>query len=153
MRIHIVAIGRARAGPEAALFQHYAGRVTQWPLTLVEQDLRRQTAPDRVAEAEAALLRQAVPDGAFAVALDERGQQYASRKFADLLRGQQDDGRRDIAFLIGGADGLAKSVRESADKVLSLGQATWPHLLVRGLLAEQIYRAQQILAGHPYHRD
>ncbi|MFT5182587.1 MAG: 23S rRNA (pseudouridine1915-N3)-methyltransferase, partial [Alphaproteobacteria bacterium] len=75
------------------------------------------------------------------------------REFTGLISGQQDEGRRDIAFVIGGADGLAPSVREGADRVVSLGQATWPHLLVRGLLAEQIYRAQQIHAGHPYHRD
>lgn len=153
MRIHIVAIGRARAGPEAALFKHFADRVTQWPMTLAEQDLRKRTAPNKVAGAEAALLQQAIPDGAYVVALDERGKQYTSRQFADFLRGQEDDGRRDVAFLIGGADGLAAALRDSADAVLSLGQATWPHLLVRGLLAEQIYRAQQINAGHPYHRD
>ena len=153
MRIHIVAIGRARSGPEAALFKHFADRVAQWPITLVEQDLRRRTAPDKLAAAEAALLRQAIPDGAFVVAMDERGKQYSSREFAQLLRGQQDEGRRDMAFLIGGADGLAAALREDADQVMSLGQATWPHLLVRGLLAEQIYRAQQIVAGHPYHRD
>ena len=153
MRIHIVAIGRARAGPEAALFKHFADRVTQWPMTLAEQDLRKRTAPNKVAGAEAALLQQAIPDGAYVVALDERGKQYTSRQFADFLRGQEDDGRRDVAFLIGGADGLAAALRDSADAVLSLGQATWPHLLVRGLLAEQIYRAQHINAGHPYHRD
>ncbi len=153
MHIHIVAIGRARSGPEAALFKHYTDRVTQWPITLVEQDLRRRTAPDRIADAEAALLQQSVPAGALVIALDERGRQHTSREFAQLLRGQQDEGRRDIAFLIGGADGLAASVREDAARVLSLGQATWPHLLVRGLLAEQIYRAQQIVSGHPYHRD
>lgn len=153
MRIHIVAIGRARAGPEAALFKHYCDRVTQWPITLVEQDLRKHTAPNKVTEAEAALLQQAIPEGAFIVALDEHGKQYTSREFTGLISGQQDEGRRDIAFVIGGADGLAPSVREGADRVVSLGQATWPHLLVRGLLAEQIYRAQQIHAGHPYHRD
>jgi len=153
MRIHIVAIGRARAGPEAALFKHYGDRVTQWPITLVEQDLRRRTAPDQLTTAEAALLQQSIPDGAYVIVMDERGKQHTSREFAQLLRGQQDEGRRDVAFLIGGADGLAASLREGADQVMSLGQATWPHLLVRGLLAEQIYRAQQIVAGHPYHRD
>lgn len=153
MHIHIVAIGRARAGPEAVLFKHYCDRVTQWPMTLIEQDLRKRTAPNKVAEAEAALLQQAIPEGAFIVALDEHGKQYTSREFTGLISGQQDEGRRDIAFVIGGADGLAPSVREGADRVVSLGQATWPHLLVRGLLAEQIYRAQQIHAGHPYHRD
>ena len=153
MRIHIVAIGRARSGPEAVLFKHFADRVTQWPINLVEQDLRKRTAPDKVIAAEAVLLHQAIPDGAFVIALDERGKQYASREFAQLLSGQQDEGCRDVAFLIGGADGLADSLRKDAGRVLSLGQATWPHLLVRGLLAEQIYRAQQISAGHPYHRD
>ena len=153
MRIYIVAIGRARAGPEAALFKHYADRVSLWPLTLVEHDLRRPTAPNKIAEAEGALLQQAVPDGAIAVALDERGRQHTSRQFARFLSGLQDEGRQDVAFLIGGADGLAPSVRAGAERALSLGHATWPHLLVRGLLAEQIYRAQQIIAGHPYHRD
>jgi 23S rRNA (pseudouridine1915-N3)-methyltransferase len=153
MRIHIIAIGRARSGPEAALFKHYDDRVTQWPIILVEQDLRRRTAPDKLAEAEAALLEKSIPDGAFVIAMDERGKQHTSREFAQFLRGQQDEGRRDMAFLIGGADGLAASLREGADRVLSLGQATWPHLLIRGLLAEQIYRAQQIVVGHPYHRD
>ena len=153
MNIHIVAIGRARSGPVAALFNHYAARVTRWPITLVEQDLRRRTAPAKIAAAEAVLLQRAIPQGAYVVALDERGNQHTSRAFARLLRGQHDDGRRDVAFLIGGADGLAASLRKDADKVMSLGQATWPHLLVRGLLAEQIYRAQQIDAGHPYHRD
>lgn len=153
MRIHIAAIGRARAGPEAVLYEHYTGRMTAWPITLAEQEVRRRTAPDRMVDAEAALLRQAVPDGAFVVALDERGRQYTSRDFAALLRGLQDEGRRDVAFLIGGADGLAGALRESADLTMSLGRPTWPHLLVRGMLAEQLYRAQQILAGHPYHRD
>ncbi len=153
MHLHIVAIGRARAGPEAALFDHYAGRVTRWPLTLVEQELRRRTAPGRVADAEAALLEKSIPAGALVVALDERGKQQTSRQFAGFLRRHEDDGRRDVAFLIGGADGLAPALRDAADLTMSLGQATWPHLLARGLLAEQIYRAQQIIAGHPYHRD
>ncbi len=153
MRIHIASIGRARSGPEAALYKHYADRVTQWPVTLHEQDLRRRVAPDRVMEAEAVLLQQAIPDGAFVVALDERGKQQTSREFASLLRSLQEDARRDVVFLIGGADGLTDELRNGADKVLSLGEATWPHLLVRGLLAEQLYRAQQIVSGHPYHRD
>lgn len=153
MNIHILAIGRVRAGPEAALYDHFAGRVTLWPLSLTARDRRSRTAPDKVVEAEAALLRQAIPAGAYVIALDERGRQLTSRAFADLLVREHEQGRRDIAFLIGGADGLAASLRDSADLVLSLGRPTWPHLLVRGLLAEQIYRAQQIAAGHPYHRD
>ena len=153
MRIHIVAIGRARTGPEGVLFKHYSDRVNRWPISLVELDLRKPTAPNKTTEAEAALLQQAVPEGAYVVALDEHGKQHSSREFARFIAGQQDDGCRDLVFLIGGADGLAPPVREGADRMLSLGRATWPHLLVRGLLAEQIYRAQQIIAGHPYHRD
>lgn len=153
MNVHIAAIGRARAGPEAALFDHYAGRIARWPVSLSELELKRRTAPEQIAGAEAALLEKAVPDGALVVALDERGKQQTSRDFAGFLQRQEDEGRRDVAFLIGGADGLASELRARADLLLSMGKATWPHLLVRGLLAEQLYRAQQILAGHPYHRD
>lgn len=153
MRIHIFAIGRARAGPEAALYEHYADRIKRWPVRLVEHEVRGRAAPGRLAEAEAELLAKPIPQGAYMVALDERGTQFTSRGFAEFLRNLEDTGHGDVAFLIGGAEGLAAGLRERADKILSLGQATWPHLLVRGLLAEQIYRAQQIIAGHPYHRD
>ena len=87
------------------------------------------------------------------VALDERGKDLSSRQLADRIAGWRDDGIRDIVFLIGGADGLDGRVRERADLLLSFGRVTWPHMLMRGMLAEQIYRAQCILAGHPYHRD
>ena len=86
------------------------------------------------------------------MALDERGRSLSSAAFADYLGRRRDEGVADLAFVIGGADGLAERVRSRADLVLSLGAPTWPHLLVRGLLAEQLYRAQSILAGHPYHR-
>jgi 23S rRNA (pseudouridine1915-N3)-methyltransferase len=86
------------------------------------------------------------------VALDERGAALSSAAFAERLGTWRDGGIPDLAFLIGGADGLADTVRQRAGLVLSLGLMTWPHLLARGLLLEQIYRAQQILAGHPYHR-
>ncbi len=94
-----------------------------------------------------------VPSGAAIVALDETGKHLASRAFAKQIRQWQDEGRPCAAFMIGGADGLDDSVRQRADLILSFGRATWPHLLVRGMLAEQVYRSQQILAGHPYHRD
>lgn len=153
MRIAIVAIGRARGGPEAELYSHYAGRIQAWPVTLVERELRRKAPEGGAAAAEAELLLQAIPDGAYVVALDEAGKQAGSRDFAGRLRRLQEEARADMAFIIGGADGLADSVRQRADLLLSLGKATWPHMMVRGMLAEQIYRAQQILAGHPYHRD
>jgi 23S rRNA (pseudouridine1915-N3)-methyltransferase len=87
------------------------------------------------------------------IALDERGKTLGSRDFAGRLKGWEDQGAAEIVFLLGGADGLAPEIRDRASFVLSLGQMTWPHLLARAMLVEQIYRAQQILAGHPYHRD
>lgn len=102
---------------------------------------------------EAELILAALPTGARLVALDERGQAWTSRELADRLGQWRDQGTAALAFAIGGADGLGRAVIERADAVLSLGAMTWPHLLVRGMLLEQLYRAQQILAGHPYHRD
>lgn len=91
--------------------------------------------------------------GARLIALDERGRPWTSRELADRLGQWRDQGTATSAFAIGGAEGLGRAVIERADAVLSLGAMTWPHLLVRGMLLEQLYRAQQILAGHPYHRD
>jgi 23S rRNA (pseudouridine1915-N3)-methyltransferase len=102
---------------------------------------------------EAELILAALPAGARLVALDERGQAWSSRELAVRLGVWRDQGVAAIGFAIGGADGLDRAVIERADAVLSLGAMTWPHLLVRSLLLEQLYRAQQILAGHPYHRD
>jgi 23S rRNA (pseudouridine1915-N3)-methyltransferase len=152
LRIHIVAVGRARQGPERALFEHYAGRVTVWPLALREVEPRGRTAPERLKAAEAELILAALPDGATIVALDETGTALASPDLAGRIATWRDEGVGDLVFVIGGADGLDQSVRQRADLMLSFGRATWPHMLVRGLLAEQLYRAQQILAGHPYHR-
>lgn len=152
MRILIAAIGRARGGPEAVLYDHYAARVARWPLELRALEPRRKALPGALAAAEGELLLDAVPHGAYAVALDEAGRQVSSVELARLIGGLQDEARTDLVFLIGGADGLSDAVRARADMAIALGRATWPHLLVRGMLAEQIYRAQQILAGHPYHR-
>lgn len=152
MRIVVAAVGRAREGPEKALFTHYADRITAWPFDVREVDLKRKVPAGFESDAEAELLVAAVPPDACAVALDERGKPVSSAELARLLGGLQDEGVRDVAFLIGGADGHGEAVRERADRVISFGRNTWPHMLVRGLLAEQIYRAQQIHAGHPYHR-
>ncbi len=151
MRIHVVAVGRARAGPEKDLFDHYARRIS-FPLTLREVEEKRPMTVDRRKAAEAELLLGAAPAGARIVALDEKGRSLASTALAEILGGWRDEGIQDIAFLIGGADGLDETVRRSAALVLSFGTMTWPHMLVRGMLAEQIYRAQTILSGHPYHR-
>ncbi len=102
---------------------------------------------------EAELILAALPAGARLVALDERGQPWSSRELAERIGAWRDQGVATVAFAIGGAEGLGPAVAERADAVLSLGAMTWPHLLMRSLLFEQLYRAQQILAGHPYHRD
>jgi 23S rRNA (pseudouridine1915-N3)-methyltransferase len=102
---------------------------------------------------EAELILAAVPPGARLIALDERGQSWSSRELAERLGRWRDQGTTTLAFATGGADGLGQAVLDRADTILSLGAMTWPHLLARSLLLEQLYRAQQILAGHPYHRD
>jgi 23S rRNA (pseudouridine1915-N3)-methyltransferase len=102
---------------------------------------------------EAELILEALPPGATLVALDERGAAWSSREFADRLAAWRDRGVPDLAFAIGGAEGLGPAILDRAQTILSLGAMTWPHLFVRGMLLEQLYRAQQILARHPYHRD
>ncbi|MGH7002041.1 MAG: 23S rRNA (pseudouridine(1915)-N(3))-methyltransferase RlmH [Stellaceae bacterium] len=151
MRVHIVAVGRLKAGPQAALARYYAERMV-WPLAIHEVEERRPLPPAELREREGSLLLAAAPVGATAVALDERGKSFTSEAFAQRIAAWRDAGMRDLAFLIGGADGLSEAVRRQAHLVLSLGAMTWPHLLARGMLLEQLYRVQQILAGHPYHR-
>ena len=148
----MLAVGRARDAPVTALFEEYARRSAGWPIRLVEVQARDGLPPDRRKEAEADLLLAALPAGAALVALDERGQDLASADFARRLGAWRDQGRRTIAFLIGGPDGLAARVLDRADLRLAFGRQTWPHRLVRVMLAEQLYRAGTILAGHPYHR-
>ncbi len=152
MRITIAAVGRIKAGPERALQDHYAARLN-WPLGLCEVEERKRLPPGRLKQREGELLCAACPGAAVVVALDEGGRQLTSVQFAERLRLWQDEGVKDLAFIIGGADGLDEGVRKRADLVLSLGAMTWPHLMVRPMLLEQLYRAQQILAGHPYHRQ
>jgi 23S rRNA (pseudouridine1915-N3)-methyltransferase len=122
-------------------------------VSLVEVEEKRRLTGAELKQREAALILAALPADARLVALDERGATWTSRQFADRLAGWRDGGAGVLAFAIGGADGLGQAVIERADAVLSLGQMTWPHLLARSLLLEQLYRTQQILAGHPYHRD
>lgn len=102
--------------------------------------------------AEAVLLNAAIPDGAALCVLDERGRQLTSPQFADRLAGWRDAGHRDVAFIIGGADGIDPALRDRADLAISFGKMVWPHMLARVMLAEQLYRAASILAGAPYHR-
>lgn len=150
MRLTICTVGRLKAGPERDLIDKYKKRL-HWPLEIVEVEERRKLSAAETKTRESALLTGALPDGAVRIALDERGKTLSSENFANKLGAWRDQGR-DIAFLIGGAGGLAPEHRKGADLVLSFGAATWPHMLARAMLVEQIYRAQEILAGHPYHR-
>ena len=115
------------------------------PVTIVELEEKRRLPAPELKQREAELILAALPLGARLVALDERGAPWTSRQFADRLAGWRDGGTAALAFAIGGADGLGPAVIERADAVLSLGTMTWPHFLVRGMLLEQLYRAQQIL--------
>lgn len=154
MRVLILSIGRWKRGPQRALYDEYRERL-DWPVELREIEERRALPPAKLKSREGELLLAALPaDRArtAVVALDAGGKSLTSEAFAGRLGRWRDEGRAGVAFLIGGADGLSPGVLEAADLTLSLGALTWPHLLVRGMLMEQLYRAQQILAGHPYHR-
>jgi 23S rRNA (pseudouridine1915-N3)-methyltransferase len=152
LRIAICSIGRFGRGPERTLFDVYAKRLP-WPLDLHELEDRKGGSDAERNRRENALLRERAADAQAVIALDERGRELDSRAFAAELGGFADDGRRDIAILVGGADGLDDDSRAMADLTVSFGRLTWPHLLVRAMLAEQLYRAHTILTGHPYHRD
>ena len=155
MRVHICAVGRLRAGPERDLIDDYLTRFDRTgralglgPVNLIEVEDKKGGGM----AAEAALLSKAVPDGAVLCVLDERGKVQTSPDFANTLAGWRDQGRGDLAFVIGGADGIDPTLRKRADAALSLGKMVWPHMLARVMLSEQLYRAASILAGAPYHR-
>lgn len=151
MRIVIAAVGRWKRDPARELFDAYRQRC-RWRIELHEVVARKGGDAAAVQADEAAQLCQAMPARARAIALDARGRNLSSAQFADWLAGARETGTRDLAVLIGGADGLTDAVRQRADLTLSFGAMTWPHMLVRVMLAEQLYRAQCILDGHPYHR-
>ena len=139
MLLHIVARGKIGRSPEADLVDRYLKRIT-WKTKLTELPDRGGKAPD-------------LPPGSVSIVLDERGKAMSSVDFASRLEAWRDGGKREARFLIGAADGHDQSLRNDADLLLSFGPATWPHLLVRAMLAEQLFRATSILANHPYHRE
>jgi len=152
MRISVIAVGRLKSGPEAALAGQFLARLA-WPVTIREVEEKKKLPLAALRKKEGELLLAACPKSATIIALDEQGESLTSRDFAERLGRWRDDGKGELAFVIGGAAGLDKAILERASLILSLGPMTWPHQLARGLLLEQLYRGQQILAGHPYHRD
>ena len=147
--MRLLAVGRGRQGPEAEILQRYAARLKP-RLTLIEFNDGSGSAAE-IKRREAADLLAAVTAKDFVIALDQAGEAPSSPELAAAVRRWTETGRR-LNFLVGGAEGLDAAVLARADAALSLGRMTWPHMLVRPMLAEQLYRAQTILAGHPYHR-
>jgi 23S rRNA (pseudouridine1915-N3)-methyltransferase len=152
MKITIAAVGRLRSGPAKTLFDDYTKRL-KWPVTLREVGNGRGSSAAERLRNETKALAGAIPKGATVVGLDEAGDQLSSRKFAARLEQWRDGGVKELAFVIGGADGLAAEITADAARMIALGPQTWPHFLVRAMLAEQLYRAYTILTGHPYHRE
>jgi 23S rRNA (pseudouridine1915-N3)-methyltransferase len=159
MRVVIAAVGRMKSGPDRDLAERYhkraaaAGRRIGWQaLDIIEiRESRADNAERRMIE-ESIAIATIIPDGAMAVLLDERGENISSASLAGQLRMWRAENRPAAVFIIGGADGLAQSLRERADLAIAFGAASWPHQLVRVMVLEQLYRAITILSGHPYHR-
>lgn len=155
MRVHLCAVGRMRSGPERTLVDDYVTRFDRTGRALSLGPLTEHEVEDKKGggmEAEAELLSRAIPSGALVVVMDERGRVLSSPEFAEQLARWRDGGRQDVAFVIGGADGISPGLRDRADFAISFGRMVWPHMLVRVMLAEQLYRAANILSGGPYHR-
>ncbi|HWH17254.1 MAG TPA: 23S rRNA (pseudouridine(1915)-N(3))-methyltransferase RlmH [Allosphingosinicella sp.] len=139
MLLHIVARGRIGRGPEAELVERYLKRLS-WPVKLTELPESGGKPPPPA-------------DNSVTILLDEKGEQLGSQAFARKLETWRDMGKREARFLIGGADGFDNADRAGADLLIAFGKTTWPHLLARAMLAEQLWRATSILANHPYHRE
>jgi len=138
MLLHVIARGKIARSPEAELVARYEKRIV-WPLRLTELPETGGRIPEPLTPCRTVLL-------------DERGDDLKSEEFAELLRGWRDGGIRETRFVLGAADGHSRTERDSADRLLAFGRATWPHLMARAMLLEQLFRATSILAGHPYHR-
>ncbi len=155
MKLSLITVGKLRQGPEADLINDYLTRFDRigrnmglGPASVIEvEDKKGGGKP-----AEAALLAKALPENATLVVLDERGKLLTSPEFSNKIANWRDSGQANLAFMIGGADGLDASLLNRADLKLSFGKMVWPHMLARVMLAEQLYRAASILSGAPYHR-
>ena len=152
MRLSILTIGKNRQGVFKDLYEFYAKRI-QWEIQLVEVEIRKTLDWKKQRLNETRKLLSSAPKDSLIVILDESGKLLTSRASSNWIDNQVDDGAKDVSFLIGGPYGLDLSAISSPSLMISLGRVTWPHLMIRGMIAEQLYRAQQILKNHPYHRD
>ncbi|MGJ3230667.1 MAG: 23S rRNA (pseudouridine(1915)-N(3))-methyltransferase RlmH [Oceanicaulis sp.] len=156
MRCEIRAVGRLKAGPERDLVDDWLGRATALGRShglgpFAERETDPRSLKDKAAETRALL--DGLAPGSMLVALDETGKSLGSKCFSNMIAKARDDGVREAAFLIGGADGHARDLLPPQARLVSFGKATWPHMLVRAMLAEQLYRAVSLIAGTPYHRE
>jgi len=145
LAIDIIAVGKLKNDPLLDVFDDYRKRL-QWKFALIELDGKTQAE-------QLSKIEEKIDPSAALIVMDERGQSYSSRDFASKIEQFQNNSYNHLQFIIGGADGLSDDIRKKANLLLCFGKQTWPHMLARVMLIEQIYRAQQILAGHPYHRD
>ena len=152
MNLTIIAVGRMKKGPEKSLWDNYAKRL-RWPLKLIEVEAKNLYSVEKIRRKEAELLLSRVPKTSVLVALDQNGLAVSSVDFSKKIGKWQDNGMNNLALVVGGSDGLDKSVLDKAQLSISLGRMTWPHMMVRAMLGEQLYRASTILQGHPYHKD
>lgn len=151
MKIDILAIGALKKGPYFEPYQAYLKRI-QWAVNLVELESKIKGEKPRQMDEQDKILKHINPQ-AYVFALDERGKSLPSSQFSDMIKDLQNTGQSHIQFILGGADGFTDAVRAKSNFLLSFGAQTWPHMLARVMLLEQIYRAQQIISGHPYHRE
>lgn len=151
MKIDIIAIGQLRKGPMFDAMGEYQKRIT-WPVNFIIHESKQRDERVKQREEHEKLLG-SLNNSAFIIAMDEKGKSLPSSAFANKVKELQNQGQSHIQFVIGGADGLSDEIRQRANLLLSFGAQTWPHMLARVMLLEQVYRCQQILAGHPYHRE
>lgn len=151
MQITIAAVGKMKPSPERQLLDYYLKQLP-WSVTIKEIDIKKNLSGDALKAAEAEKLLDACKGAHKLIALDERGKTIGSEPLAKWVGDAQQHGCSHLAIIIGGADGLDASIRQAAHLTLSFGAMTWPHMMVRAMLGEQLYRTHTILTGHPYHR-
>ena len=152
MNIIIIAIGKIRSGPEKTLIEDYSRRI-KWPIEFREVEEKKKLKGLELKKRQGNLLLKHCPPGSKILVLDQCGKNFSSTELANIFRNWQSNRVKQVCILIGGADGVDQEVKKQADLLLSFGELTWPHLLARVMLTEQIYRSQQIINGHPYHRE